>query len=177
MMQILYTNAATLPTPQGGRHHGHVGIIMKTKLYTTLTNMVRTNPADPGLYPTIPTNVIMTLQYQLQLQHDEGCRIYQNTETMDESLNNQFIDAFKDTYIKELKNNCTVFFRVTCHSFLEHLLVRYRNITTPDLEANSKRMNKQIVSSLLIKKYFEQIDDCMQFSEDVNTQYTVEQVI
>ena len=36
-MQLLYSNAATLPTQQGGLHHGHTRIRMKPTLNTTLT--------------------------------------------------------------------------------------------------------------------------------------------
>ena len=32
MVQLLYTNVVTLPTPQGGVHHGHIGIIMNLEL-------------------------------------------------------------------------------------------------------------------------------------------------
>ena len=36
MMKLLYTNEVTLPTPQGGGHHGYIVIIMNPTLYTTL---------------------------------------------------------------------------------------------------------------------------------------------
>ena len=103
MMQLLYSNTATLPTPQGGGHHRHICIIMKPTLYTTLTTTAWKNPPDPGVHPTIPTNATAALRDQLQLQHDEGRRIYENTGTMDEALKNQFIDAVEDTHLKELK--------------------------------------------------------------------------
>ena len=37
MMQMLYANAATLSTTKGGGMHGHIGLIMKPELYTTLS--------------------------------------------------------------------------------------------------------------------------------------------
>ena len=39
MIQLLYTNVATLKTPQWGVNHGQIGSIMKPALYTTLTTM------------------------------------------------------------------------------------------------------------------------------------------
>ena len=39
MIQILYANAATLPTTMGGGPHGHIGLIMKSALYSTLSQI------------------------------------------------------------------------------------------------------------------------------------------
>ena len=129
-MQLLYANAVTLLTPQVEELHRHIGIIMNPTLYTTLTTIAWANLLDPGLYPTMPMNATTALQEQLQLQHNEGRRIYENTGTMDEALKNQVIYTSKYTYLKELKNNYTSFLRVTCHDLLEHLLDRYGKITT-----------------------------------------------
>ena len=38
MMQLLYENATSLPSPLGGGQHGHIGIIMTPQWYTTLAN-------------------------------------------------------------------------------------------------------------------------------------------
>ena len=37
MIQMLYANAATLPTMTGGVTHGQIGLIMKPALYSTLS--------------------------------------------------------------------------------------------------------------------------------------------
>ena len=52
MMQLLYGNAASLPTTLGGGQHGHIGIIMTPQLYTTLANTPYYSPPDPGITPT-----------------------------------------------------------------------------------------------------------------------------
>ena len=72
-MKLLYDNEATLPTPQGGRHHGHIRIITKLDLYTNLSTTVWTNPPDPGVYLTVMTNATTAQKDQLQLHHDKGC--------------------------------------------------------------------------------------------------------
>ena len=76
IMQIIYTNLETLPTPQGGRRNGNIGIVMKLILYTILTTMAQNNTPDPGLYPAIPMNATADLRNQLQLQHDKVQIIY-----------------------------------------------------------------------------------------------------
>ena len=52
MMQLLYVNAASLPTTLGGGQHGNIGIIMTPQLYTTLANTPYESPPDPGITPT-----------------------------------------------------------------------------------------------------------------------------
>ena len=55
----------------------------------------------------IPLNATISLQEKLQLQHDKGWRIYDNTGTMDEDLNKQVVDTFEDTYLNYLKHKYT----------------------------------------------------------------------
>ena len=52
MMQLLYDNAASLPSTLGGGQHGHIGIIMTPQLYTTLANTPYKSPTHPGITPT-----------------------------------------------------------------------------------------------------------------------------
>ena len=51
MVQLLYGNAASLPTSLGGGHHGHIGLIMTPELFATLSPTPYQNPADPGITP------------------------------------------------------------------------------------------------------------------------------
>ena len=49
MMQLIYDNKSTLPTPQREYHHVQIGIIMKLTLYTKLSTMAWINSPDPGV--------------------------------------------------------------------------------------------------------------------------------
>ena len=49
VMQLIYANMATIWIPQGGGHHGQIGIIMKPMLYTTLSTTAWANLPDPGV--------------------------------------------------------------------------------------------------------------------------------
>ena len=44
-------------------------------------------------------------QYHIQLQYNKDCHIYDNMGTMDVPINNQVIDFFKDTCLKEFKKS------------------------------------------------------------------------
>jgi hypothetical protein len=56
IIQTLYGNAASLPTTIGGGAHGHIGLIMTTVLYATLTPTAYTVPDDPGPVVTHAAN-------------------------------------------------------------------------------------------------------------------------
>ena len=51
MIQLLNAIAATLPTTAGGETHGHMRLMMKPELYSTLSETPYTVPVDPGPIP------------------------------------------------------------------------------------------------------------------------------
>ena len=53
--QIMYGNAATLPTTLVGGAHGHIGLIMKATLYVTLSATTYVAPIEPPLTPDVPS--------------------------------------------------------------------------------------------------------------------------
>ena len=71
MMQLLYGNAASLPTTLGGGQHGHIGIIMTPQLYTTLANTPYESPNYPGITPTHATGVSAAIRQTDFLEHKE----------------------------------------------------------------------------------------------------------
>ena len=104
------------------------------------------------------TNSTAANQDQLHLQKDEGLRIYETTENMDEDLKNQVIKSFEEIDLKEFKN-------------------KYTGFPTTDIKAINQQMNNPIESSLTIDKYFKFIDDCIQYANYGKTPYTAPQVI
>ena len=60
--QIMYGNAATLPTTLGCGAHGHVGLIMKATLYVTLAATPYVTPNEPPLTPDVPSTATSASQ-------------------------------------------------------------------------------------------------------------------
>ena len=71
MMQLIYANVATLPTPQVGLQHENIVSILNPTLYTTLTKMAWIDASNPGVYPMMPTNSTAALRKQLQVHHEK----------------------------------------------------------------------------------------------------------
>ena len=105
-----------------------------------------TNPLEPGIYSTIPTDNTTTLRDRLELQHDKVWIIYENTGNIYEALKNQSIDTAEHKYLKELQNKYSGFLRVMFHDLIKNLLNQYMNTMSAGLENNNHQMNYPIDS-------------------------------
>ena len=64
--QMMYGNAANIPTTLGGGAHGHVGIIMKATLYVNLSPTAYIAPIEPPLTPVVPPTATNAARQQLR---------------------------------------------------------------------------------------------------------------
>ena len=122
MMQLLYGNAAYLPTTLGGVQHGHIGVIMTPHLYTTLVNTPYDSSPDPGITPTHAIRPSAEIHQTNFLIHKEERRIFENHQTMEDALKSLIIDLVDDVYIGELRNKNTRYLGITSRDLLDHLL-------------------------------------------------------
>lgn len=175
MVQILYANAASLPTTLGGGQHGHIGLVMNDILYATLSITPYIHPVNPGQLPILAGTAA---QRDEQLRNfEERQRVYNNHNNMDDALKGLIIDAINDPYICELRNKYTGYLGVTTRDLLDHLLDRYGKITPADIETCKKRMNEPIDISQPIDVYFHKVDDCIQYAADGKVAFTPEQIM
>jgi hypothetical protein len=177
IIQTLYGNAASLPTTTGGGAHGHIGLIMTTVLYATLTPMAYTVPDDPGPVITHTANASPSIRERNTITYKEARRIYDNNANMDAALKTQIMDAIEDSYLCELRNKYTGYFGVTARDLIDHLLDRYGNITPADIAACKQRINKPIDASQPIDVYFQKIDNGIQYAGDGQVAFTTGQIL
>lgn len=177
LVQILYGNAATLPTKLGGGRHGHIGLIMKATLYATLSNTAWVDPPNPGPTATIPNGASAAEREQLRAEHEAKVREYENEANMDTALKTLLLEAVPECYVKELRNRYTAFLGVKTRDLIDHLMDRYGKITPAELRDNKSRMEEPIDSSQPIDIYWQRVDDCIQYAADGNTPFTAEQIL
>ena len=175
--QIIYGNAATLPTTLGGGAHGRVGLIMKATLYVTLAATSYVTPNEPPLTPDVPTTKTRASRQQLQDQHAEEHRIFTHHVNMDDALKTQLLDAVEDPYVSELRTRYTRYMGVTTRDLLDHLMDRYGNITAADLKANEACINEALDNSRPIDVFFQRIDDAVQYADDGKKPFTAKQIL
>jgi len=155
MMQMLYANAATLPTTTGGGTHGHIGLITQPALYSR-------SRSNSNIY----TWLIRTCTAA-------------NNKIMDLALKALIIEAVDAVYLEEKRDRYTGFLTVTARDLMTRLLQRqrYGKITIVDLMTNRRKMDEPLDPSVPIDVYFKRIDECVQFATDAETAYTPEQIL
>ena len=72
-----------------------------------------------------------------------------------------------DTYISELCNKYTSFKEVKSFDLIRHLMNKYGKFIETDLKENQRGLDEELDTTMPTDKYFEQIDDCIQYSDDV----------
>ena len=177
MMQLLYANAATLSTTNGGGRHGHIGLLMKPELYTTLSAVPYDTPVDPGPIPIFEPGSSGLARQQVTNEFDEAKRIFENHYNMDLALKALIIEAVDTVYLEEKRDRYTGFLTVTARDLMTHLLQRYGKITASDLTNNKRKMDEPLDNSAPIDVYFKRIDECAQFATDGEMAYTPEQIL
>ena len=179
VMQIMYANAAAVPTTLGGGKHGHIGLIMKDSLYATLSTDAFIVPTPLGPFPSFNPNVRYTQVQRDEIvrQHKEETRISSNCTNVDLALKAQLCEAVQDVYLEEKRNRYTGYLNVSAKELMDHLLKRYGKITDGDLQLNKERMNEPLDPSIPIDMYFKRLDDCMQYAADADTPYTEKQIL
>jgi hypothetical protein len=96
MVQLLYSNAATLVTTLRGGHNGHIGIIMPAELYATLSDIPYHGPPDPG---PIPTHAVAANAATSEtINHKAAQKLFGHHNNMSDALKTQIIDTVADTY-------------------------------------------------------------------------------
>ena len=69
LKNMLYANAATLPTTLGGGKHGHMGLIMDPTVYATISStpyVIPQNPGDPPKFDDGLSTLINSIGTALQ---------------------------------------------------------------------------------------------------------------
>ena len=50
MREVLYANAASIPTTLGRPQNGHIGLLIDTSVYANVATTAYTRPTEPGPY-------------------------------------------------------------------------------------------------------------------------------
>ena len=93
----LFANAAVIPTPLGGGQHGHIGLVMKQQLYSTLSSTPFVLPEDPGPLPVFDQTLLVTEAARLTIvqEHKEKRRIFDTITNVDLALKVHLLYRFQ----------------------------------------------------------------------------------
>eukprot|EP00957_Ditylum_brightwellii_P196825 14995819-Ditylum_brightwellii.AAC.1 len=105
MSKMLYTNAVKVPTTLRGGNKGHIGLVMKSLLYATISTTTYAAPTES----TMPTNVSGTgAERELALRQYKAAKtIFDNHVTIEETIKNMIVAAVHEAYLGELQDKYT----------------------------------------------------------------------
>jgi hypothetical protein len=98
MVQLLYSNATTLATTLGGGRNGHIGMIMPSELYATLSDIPYHGPPDPGPIPTHAVAANAATRETDRKHHKAAQKLFEHHNNINDALKTQIIDAVQHIY-------------------------------------------------------------------------------
>ena len=178
LLQLLYTNAASVPSSLGGVNHGHLGLIMNPTRYATLSDTSYVVPPDPGLTPAYPNGKItLVVRQSCTDAHKVTMATFNKHTHINDLLKSHIIDAVDEVYLHEKSDKYTGYLGVSSQELIDHLLDRYGKISSADLENNKDRMAEPYDPSQPIDAYFKRIDDAVQYAIDGKHKFSDEQIL
>eukprot|EP00957_Ditylum_brightwellii_P039708 3004663-Ditylum_brightwellii.AAC.1 len=176
IMQQLYKSAANISSSLGGGAHVHIGLVMESTLYSSLSATVYNAPSAPTR-TTLPGNATSQVQYDEDHCYKKELDTYENHIAMGAVIKKEIQEAVEDVFMSQLRHKYSAYLGVISRDALDHLMDRYGQIKPADFVENRTNYNKPMYISQPIDAYSARIDDCIQFASDDKTPYTTKQVI
>ena len=80
-------------------------------------------------------------------------------------------------YISALCNKYTWFMGINVIYLIHHLINRYGKTTETDLKEKQRRFEESLDTTVPIEKYFNIIDNCIHYVDDIKQTYMTSQII
>ena len=150
-IQALNSNTTDIPTAMAFLKRVQVRLIMKDTIYATLvTGTPYKYPKNPSARPTITTNTTVSHCQQTKDTYGKSRRMFENSATMDKSLQHQITETIKDNYIEELHNKYTVLMGVNVFDMVRHLMDIQGKFIEKNMKENQKIFDGALDTTILI---------------------------
>jgi hypothetical protein len=115
-----------IPTALGGGNFGHVGVIMETSAYSTMTTGIAfVDPANPGVYPAgLAANAAATVRAREEAEHKELINQFETFKGVRQGVKDLILEAVDNEYLIEIEHETLGFLNQTPRQMLDHLLAR-----------------------------------------------------
>ena len=161
-------NLIAVPCPWG-HQKGHLGLLQPAALYLQRNGAAFTLPAAaPPSYPVIPQGSTTAERKQLRAANEGDQQAWQTYLIVETKGVNQLEEAFDNVYHAELDDPDEGLAGVTIMQFLDHIRLRYCQISQPELDANTAKFEEGINSDLPLVVYTWKQERCQLFAESAN---------
>jgi hypothetical protein len=162
----LSTNAAAIPTLNGGGAHGHMALTLTARAYADISDVPFDIPVAPPANPPVGTTQPQITEFNRI--HQRNADVYNLYVAVNNALRQQLLDALPKIYVRALAHPIFEFSTVTCLDLLSHLWTKYGTIKPADLQKNFQSMYTPWNTAEPIETVFLQLDEAIAFSIDGN---------
>jgi hypothetical protein len=162
----LMTNAAAIPTLNGGGAHGHMALTLTPLAYADISDVPFVIPVAPPANP--PPGATQPQITENNRVHQRDADIYNLYVAVNNALRQQLLDAVPRIYVRALAHPMFEFSNVTCLDLLSHLWTKYGTIKPAELQKNFQSMYTPWNTTEPIESVFLQLDEAIAFSIDGN---------
>jgi hypothetical protein len=140
LRDVLYKNAASIPSSKGGGAHGHLGIVMEPASYAiAVPGQVYTAPLAPALiaYDGLTSAQIAEAARQYAANHKD----FQEYNNISSALRRQITRTIEPLYLAPLEDELTGLLGLTLQTIMVWLMTNYGAIMPSELTANRQRLD------------------------------------
>jgi hypothetical protein len=141
IQRLLNTNAMSAASYEGGRRHGHLGMIMNNEEYFTIVVDVFPMSANPGPSAAVVAGMTAAVIAETTRLHREATQVYCTYHNVDQAIKKLLIEAFDDAYLNALSDEIAGYANCTSLQILSHPLTYYAMIAPTELTQNYERLN------------------------------------
>ena len=172
----LNDNAASVQSHLGDGTLGLLYLTVAPAVFNTLSLVPFVPPDNLGPDPVVSPGSTGPQITEIRLQFSNATRLHNQYDSTDLALKQLLIGAVNNIFVRSLRNKHIGYTNVTTLQLLTHLYIVYAKISAVDLEANTNRMKAPYDVNLLIKTFFDQIEDAVEFAAG-NSPFTPVQVV
>ena len=175
VIEEMCANAASVPCSLGDGTNGYIHLCVSPVELATITSA-------PTIEPTNPTPVVSAGLTAAQLSaanraHDQQKAAFQEIAAVKNALRKCIVNTVEEKYIRHLRQRYTGYAKVVVYDIIRHLLDTYANITTPDLEKNTARMQTAWDPNEPPEVLFHQVQEGVAYADHGKTPFTPEQIV
>ena len=160
-------NASKVESKFGGGKKGHVGMVLKPRIYDNLDGTVPWNvPKSRGLRPIRPPGVSDEEWQAIQLEFVDDEENIRKAKCMQTLIRNQMVEALVRDCLEELRDPYTEFDERTIHEMFDHLFEEYGELGITERENTMNLFRSGPDWTKSIDTLYARQQKCMTIMED-----------
>jgi hypothetical protein len=164
MQKRLNANFLSIPSNEGGGHHGHLGLLITAGQYTAISPTPFGAAADPGTVALVLFGTDDIVTANMVRMYENQKRASNTHINCDEAGKNLILTAFPNMYTSALEEYLLGYAGLTVRELVQYIIHTYSRIDPTQLEDWYTKMTRPYDLQYPIETLFTQIDDGVRYA-------------